>query len=220
MSTPTWVRFSPVPDTPEQLLDAARPLLDRLEFELVKVSRLGWDPYEEAFGYAGDQDANSTVKCATEADALAAARGWQGFSLHYNALSAWTDVFLYFWNGEQGTNLVVELGSSALYYKGEGFREGQWVRDFLIGYTAAVGADVCGYGTPYKVVYQPLDPARVLAELASGTLVRYPSPVMHLISFRLVGPGQVAPLLAAQNPEPSLAYAQTTSGYHVLADLP
>jgi hypothetical protein len=39
--------------------------------KLFKVARLGFDPYEEKFGFAGDQDIGSTVKCATEEEALA-----------------------------------------------------------------------------------------------------------------------------------------------------
>jgi hypothetical protein len=220
MALPVWVRLASLDDDlPQVVRSGVVPLLQMFRGKLFKVARLGFDPYEEKFGFAGDQDIGSTVKCATEEEALAVASQWQGLVLSYKLLDVISYLHVYLWMAQSRTCMAVEVDSSILFYRQDEYSDGDWLGRFLMALAPAVGATVCAYGMGYEVEYQPLDPASIVQLVRSGEVLSRPYPSFHAVSDALVSEREVQDALRAYHRPSRTTYVATTTGYHVFLNL-
>jgi hypothetical protein len=217
MGTPTSVKYSRVPGTPEEAL--AR--LDEhvlapcgLEYSEFAALRPDDDPYTEGLDLVGD-----LVPCHSRPEALSLARGLTAWGISFAARAVPADVNLYVYDVDRssfGTRLTFD--SSIVYYETDELARGEWLVRLLAATVATLGCSVCGYGpdNAYEAGYDALEPGNVLARLRAGELFTMGPPQFHAIAAGLVTPEEMAGLLDQHPKGPFLRYGLTTTGYHLL----
>ena len=220
MAIPVWVRCSTVGDgIAETVRRDIAPLMQRFECQLFKVSRLGYDPYEQAFGFAGDLTPDDTVACTTEEEALAAGAGWDGICLSYKLLPLTSYLYVYVWRLEERTCVALQIDAGVLYFRSDEDSDGDWLERFLAAAAASLHVDACVYGTGYEVVYEPIDPASVLRLIRDGTVMYRPYPSFHAVALAMISEAEVHQMLNTPGRPSPTRYTLTTSGYHVFSNL-
>ena len=193
--------------------------MHRFECELFKVSRLGYDPYEQAFGFAGDLAPGDTVACTTEEDALAAAAAWDGMCLSYKLLQVTSYLYVYVWRLDERTCVALEIDPGILYFRSDEDQDGDWLERFLAAFAASLHVEACVYGTGYEVVYEPIAPAAVVGLIRDGTIMFRPYPSFYAVALPLIAEADVHRMLQSLGRSSRTRYRVTTSGYHVFANL-
>ena len=218
MGTPTSVKYSRVPGTPEEaLLRFDEQVLPTCGLEYSGFAALvpDDDPWTEGFDLADD-----IVDCHAREEALALARGRGAWGLvflarripgdvHFHALEIRQDSF--------GTLLTFD--ESMVYAEDHQFGKGEWLVRLFTRIAETLGCDMCGYGRDdaYEKGYDALEPATVLARLRAGELFTMAWPNFHAISVKRVTPEEMNDLLARLPKGQFFKYELTTTGYHLLS---
>jgi len=217
MGTPTSVKYSRVPGTPEEALA-------RLDERLVPAMGLEYADFgalrpSDRPSDQGLKLVDRTVPCHSRAAALGLARSCKAWGISFLSREVPGNVDFYVFEIEKnsfGARLTVE--SSMPWYESEEHAEGEWLVKLLLTAVSALGCEVCGYGADdaYEAGYDSLDPSVVLARLRAGELFTIRSPQFHAFSSGLISPEEMAELLDRHPKKPRLRYKVSTTGYHVL----
>jgi hypothetical protein len=214
MSTPTWIRFSTVTKTPQQILEDASGLFGQHKLQTRELARLALSD-EGTLEF----DEPSLIKIRGEEEALSRSRKWDGFAIAYNVASITAVLYVYFWSLGEAYGAAVQTDTQIPFLERDDLAEGEWLERFLSAYTAITSASASGYGQPYRFTFDPLDPDTIARELRDGTMVRRKFPSLHMISNTLVTDDEVAAALALEGKNPLIRHFRTTTGYHVISSI-
>ena len=220
MGTPTSVKYSRVPGTPE---DALARLDERLVHTMgLEYSKFGALRPSDRPSDQGLKLVDRVVPCHSRAEALALARTCKAWGISFLSREVPGNVDFYAFEIEKnsfGARLTVE--SSMPWYESEELAAGEWLVKVLLTTVSALGCEVCGYGADdaYEAGYDSLDPSVVLARLRAGELFTIRSPQFHAIALGLISPEEITGLLERHPQTPPILYMVSTTGYHVLYDV-
>jgi hypothetical protein len=215
MATPQWVRFSAVSRSIEQVCrEDLAGIFSSFSFKLWVINELGVKSDQGTFG---DMDA-PFIECDDLGKALAISSAWAGVALTFNVQEIHQNVSLNLWEDGEKTHICLYVAREMMWYESDDYQQGDWLKGFLLQFTAALGTDCCGYGRDpqYDTIYKSLEPSDVIRRLQDGSLLLIPDPVIHVISVALVPPGQIAAILLEHEAPAGFHSRQSTAGYHVL----
>jgi hypothetical protein len=221
LGTPTSVKYSRVPGTPEDaLLRIEEQVLPTcgLEYSTFAALQRDDDPWTQGWDLAGD-----LVPCGSRQEALSLARGWEAWGVSYLAQGIPGEINFHVLDVGHGSfGSLLTFDESMVYHRSDEFSRGGWLVRMLTTLAEVLGCDVCGYGpdNAYEAGYDALEPATVLARLRAGELFAMYSPQFHSISASLVSPDEITELLFRHPRAPFLKYKLTTSGNHVFSAMP
>lgn len=217
--TPQWVRLSSVDRSFEQICtEDLTEFFSAFSMKLQRIYELGWSKERPAFG---DIDA-PIIKCDDIREALRVSQSWSGVALFFRVDEISQSIGLHLRRDplavSPSTTICLYLAREIVWHESDDHRRGEWLLKFLLMFSSALKADCAGYGRDpdYDVIYEPLDPKRIVARLRDGSLVRIAEPVIHVISVRLIAVEQVKALIAGQKTYPGFQYRESIAGYHLL----
>jgi hypothetical protein len=189
-------------------------VLSEYSCRLWVINQLGLKEDRQAIG---DIDA-PFIECGDVGAALDLAREWRGVAFTFIVDAIGHNMTFNLWSERGTTNLCLYLAREIVWYVSEEYEEGEWLLKFLLRLVAALHGDCCGYGRDrdYDVIYQPLNPDRLISRLGDGSLVAIPSPVIHLISASLLGSEGIGALINRHEVPPGFRHRESTAGYHML----
>lgn len=217
MGTPTSVKYSRVPGTPDEALarlDERLLPICGLEYSAFAALRPDDDPYTEGLDLAQD-----LVPCHSRSEVLTLAHRWNEWAVSFLSREAKGTVDLYVFDKQKDSfGSVMQVETSMPYFETDEMPGGEWLIRLFLTTVSALECEVSGYGPDdaYETGYDSLDPSVVLARLRAGELFTIPSPQFHAISLGLVTLEEMAELLGRHPKGPFLKHRISTTGYHVL----
>ncbi len=220
MSTPDFVKFSRIPFSARDAMDALdESVFKRQRIRLTDVGRL-----EKIEGtYTGGLDLIGEVEPCSELDeAFERTREDVAVSLTFLAPEVRANLFFSLFDlAEDSCGLTLALDDSIPYHRSDDFESGEWLFGFLIACASALNVEACGYGNDnaYSVFHESLATDQVLTRLNQGELFKPTPPIFHAISQKLVSVQKVQNLLKKYRVAKHPKYT-VSSGFHDFAYLP
>lgn len=117
---------------------------------------------------------------------------------------------------EQGkTNICLYIAPEIMWYTSDEYKQGDWLLQFLLQLTSSLKADCCGYGRDldYDMIYQPLDPAKLLSRIRDGSLFQIRSPAIHLLKTKLIPADEISKLIEKHGTRYAFKF-ESAASYH------
>lgn len=223
MATPTFVKFSRIPGTPETLLTRLEQgVLHRLGFQYYQFAALKPDPDPGPWN-PGLELVDDLVRCESRPQAIGMAAAWESWGVSFLSRQIPGHLDLVFFDiGADGFAATVNMESSLVHCETAEIVRGEWIRQLLLGLAVNTGALVCGFGSDnaYRIRYEMLYPDAVVERTRHGELFTMAFPNFNAISTQLMGAEEMNALLQRTPKSKFLDYRLAIGGYHILSQFP